>query len=326
MYLDQLFYFVNFVLEFVKKINCVFQCVDQIEVFENGEVFCDWFVLIVVDVEVGFGGQLNCFEIMKVFIEVGVVGVYFEDQVVAEKKCGYLGGKVLILISQYECNFVVVCLVVDVMGVLIIMVVCIDVELVILINFDIDECDYEFIDFDVGCILEGFFCLKKGMGVEYCIKCGLVYVKVVDLLWWEIFKLNLDEVCCFVEVIQKEFLGKMMVYNCLLFFNWEVNFDKVIIEIYQCELGVMGYKFQFVILVGFYSFNYGMFEFVCGYKDCGMGVYFEFQQVEFVFEVDGYIVMCYQCEVGMGYFDKVFLVIFGGKFLMIVMGVFMEIV
>lgn len=271
MYFDQSFYLVNSVLSVVCKINNVLQCVDQIQYFEGiGDV--DWFVLIVVDVEVGFGGYLNVFELMKVMIDVGVVGVYFEDQFFSVKKCGYMGGKVLVLMSEFVYKFVVVWFVVDVCDVLMIFIVCIDVNSVKFLLSDIDLCDYCFM---IGeCMYEGFYCIFGGFDVV--IDCGLVYVFYVDLLWCEMFEFDFDEVCCFVEVVYEQFLGKKLVYNCLLFFNWKCKFDDVMIVKFQCEFGVMGYKFQFVMLVGFYVLNFLMFDLVCGYSECYMLVYVEF--------------------------------------------------
>lgn len=280
-------------------------CVDQIQWLEGknlgDEGYVDFFVLIVVDVEVGFGGVFNVFELMKVMIEVGVLGVYFEDQFVLVKKCGYMGGKVFVLMCEVVVKLLVVCFVVDVMGMLIVLVVCIDVEVVDLIIFDVDDNDKLFL---IGeCMVEGFFCMK--LGFEQVILCGFVYVLYVDLIWCEIGKLDFEYVKKFVEVIYKQFLGKLLLYNCLLLFNWKKNFDDVMIVKFQKEFGVMGYKFQFIMLVGFYVLNYLMFNFVYGYVCMQMSVFVELQQVEFVVVDKGFMVVKYQCEVGMGYFDVV---------------------
>lgn len=313
MYPDQSLYPANSAPELAKKINRALQRADQIEVSENGKATRDWFAPIVADAEAGFGGQLNCFEIMKAFIEAGAAGVHFEDQVAAEKKCGHLGGKVLISTSHHERNLAAARLAADVMGVPTLTVARTDAESATLINSDVDERDHEFIDYDAGRTPEGFYRLKPGLGVEHCIKRGLAYAKVADLLWWETSKPNLDEAKRFAEAVQKEFPGKMMAYNCSPSFNWEANLDKATIETFQRELGAMGYKFQFVTLAGFHSLNHGMFELARGYKDRGMGAYSELQQLEFASEENGYTATRHQREVGTGYFDKVSLAISGGQ-------------
>ena len=313
MYPDQSLYPANSAPELAKKINRALQRADQIEVSENGKATRDWFAPIVADAEAGFGGQLNCFEIMKAFIEAGAAGVHFEDQVAAEKKCGHLGGKVLISTSHHERNLAAARLAADVMGVPTLTVARTDAESATLINSDVDERDHEFIDYDAGRTPEGFYRLKPGLGVEHCIKRGLAYAKVADLLWWETSKPNLDEAKRFAEAVQKEFPGKMMAYNCSPSFNWEANLDKATIETFQRELGAMGYKFQFVTLAGFHSLNHGMFERARGYKDRGMGAYSELQQLEFASEENGYTATRHQREVGTGYFDKVSLAISGGQ-------------
>ncbi|XBQ16108.1 MAG: isocitrate lyase [Oceanicaulis sp.] len=312
MYPDQSLYPANSAPELARKINRTLQRADQIEVAEKGEASRDWFAPIVADAEAGFGGTLNCFEIMKAFIEAGVAGVHFEDQVAAEKKCGHLGGKVLIPTSAHERNLNAARLAADVMGVPTLTVARTDAESATLINSDIDERDHEFIDFGAGRTAEGFYRLKKGMGVDHCIKRGLAYAKYADLLWWETSKPNLDEARRFAEAVQKEHPGKMMAYNCSPSFNWEANLDKATIEKFQKELGAMGYKFQFVTLAGFHQLNFGMFELARGYKDRGMGAYSELQQAEFAAEKDGYTATRHQREVGTGYFDLVNTTLSGG--------------
>jgi isocitrate lyase len=313
MYPDQSLYPANSAPDLARKINRALQRADQIEVSEDGKASRDWFAPIVADAEAGFGGTLNCFEIMKAFIEAGASGVHFEDQVAAEKKCGHLGGKVLIPTSQHERNLAAARLAADVLGVPTITIARTDAESANLINSDIDERDHEFIDFDAGRTPEGFFRLKAGMGVEHCIKRGLAYAKVADLLWWETSRPNLDEARRFAEAIQARYPGKMMAYNCSPSFNWEANLDRATIETYQRELGAMGYKFQFVTLAGFHSLNHGMFELAQGYRDRGMGAYSELQQAEFASEASGYTATRHQREVGTGYFDKVSLAISGGR-------------
>ncbi|MHA6289586.1 isocitrate lyase [Maricaulis sp. CAU 1757] len=313
MYPDQSLYPANAAPELARKINRALQRADQIEVSESGKATRDWFAPIVADAEAGFGGSLNCYEIMKAFIEAGAAGVHFEDQVAAEKKCGHLGGKVLIPTSQHERNLAAARLAADVMGVSTVTIARTDAESATLINSDIDERDHEFIDFDAGRTAEGFYRLKQGVGVDHCIKRGLAYAKIADLLWWETSKPNLDEARRFAEAIQAKYPGKMMAYNCSPSFNWEANLDRDTIAAYQRELGAMGYKFQFVTLAGFHSLNHGMFELARGYKDRGMAAYSELQQAEFASEANGYTATRHQREVGTGYFDKVNLALSGGK-------------
>ena len=312
MYPDQSLYPANSAPELCRKINRTLQRADQIEAAE-GKVSRDWFAPIVADAEAGFGGPLNCYEIMRAFIEAGASGVHFEDQVAAEKKCGHLGGKVLIPTKAHVRNLNAARLAADVMGVPTILVARTDAESATLINSDIDERDHEFIDYDAGRTSEGFYRLKSGMGVDHCIKRGLAYAKIADLLWWETSKPNLDEAKRFAEAIQKEFPGKMMAYNCSPSFNWEANLDKATIETYQHELGAMGYKFQFVTLAGFHQLNHGMFQLASGYRDRGMGAYSELQQAEFASEKDGYTATRHQREVGTGYFDLVNQTLSGGE-------------
>ncbi|MEM8985738.1 MAG: isocitrate lyase [Pseudomonadota bacterium] len=312
MYPDQSLYPANSAPELVRKINRTLQRADQIEHAE-GNVTKDWFAPIVADAEAGFGGPLNCFEIMKAFIEAGAAGVHFEDQVAAEKKCGHLGGKVLIPTQAHERNLNAARLAADVSGTGTLIVARTDAESATLINSDIDERDHEFIDFDAGRTSEGFYRLKQGMGVDHCIKRGLAYAKVADLLWWETSKPNLDEARRFAEAVHKEFPGKLLAYNCSPSFNWEANLDKATIETYQRELGAMGYKFQFVTLAGFHQLNFGMFQLAQGYRDRGMGAYSELQQAEFASEKDGYTATRHQREVGTGYFDLVNTTLSGGE-------------
>mgnify|MGYP006281341983 CR=1 FL=1 len=313
MYPDQSLYPANSAPELAKKINRTLQRADQIEVAEHGEATRDWFAPIVADAEAGFGGVLNCYEIMRAFIEAGVAGVHFEDQVAAEKKCGHLGGKVLIPTAHHERNLNAARLAADVMGVPTLTVARTDAESATLINSDIDERDHEFIDYDAGRTAEGFYRIKPGMGVDHCIKRGVAYGKYADLLWWETSKPNLDEAKRFAEAVQAKYPGKMMAYNCSPSFNWEANLDKDTIERFQKELGAMGYKFQFVTLAGFHQLNYGMFELARGYRDRGMGAYSELQQAEFAAETNGYTATRHQREVGTGYFDLVNTTLSGGS-------------
>jgi isocitrate lyase len=310
MYPDQSLYPANAAPELVRKINRTLQRADQIEHSEGG-VKRDWFAPIVADAEAGFGGPLNCFEIMKAFIEAGAAGVHFEDQLASEKKCGHLGGKVLIPTQAHIRNLNAARLAADTMGVPTIIVARTDAESAKLLTSDIDERDREFITGERT--PEGFFRLKDGTGVDHCIKRGLSYAPSCDLIWWETSHPDLADAKRFAEAIQKAHPGKMMAYNCSPSFNWEKNLDKDTIAKFQRELGAMGYKFQFVTLAGFHQLNFGMFELARGYKDRGMAAYSELQQAEFGSEKYGYTATRHQREVGTGYFDEVAQAIAGGE-------------
>ncbi|MBX3477880.1 MAG: isocitrate lyase [Brevundimonas sp.] len=311
MYSDQSLYPANAAPELCRRINRTLQRADQIEHAEGGAKR-DWFAPIVADAEAGFGGPLNSFEIMKAFIEAGAAGVHFEDQLASEKKCGHLGGKVLIPTQAHERNLIAARLAADVMGAPTITVARTDAESAQLITSDIDERDHPFIDRDSR-TPEGFFRLKPGSGLDHCIARGLAYAKHADLLWWETSHPDLDDARRFAEAIQKAHPGKLMAYNCSPSFNWEAKLDKETIARFQRELGAMGYKFQFVTLAGFHSLNNGMFELASGYRDRGMAAYSELQQREFANEADGYTATRHQREVGTGYFDAVATVISNGQ-------------
>lgn len=310
MYPDQSLYPANAGPELAKKINNALQRADQIE-FSEGNVTRDWFAPIVADAEAGFGGPLNCFEIMKAYIAAGVAGVHFEDQLASEKKCGHLGGKVLIPTQAHIRNLNAARMAADISGVSTVICARTDAESAKLITSDVDERDHEFLTGERT--PEGFFRLKDGTGVDHCIKRGIAFAEHADLLWWETSKPNLDDAKRFAEAIQKAHPGKMMAYNCSPSFNWEANLDKDTIAKYQRELGAMGYKFQFVTLAGFHQLNYGMFELARGYKDRGMAAYSELQQAEFAAEENGYTATRHQREVGTGYFDAVATAIGGGQ-------------
>ena len=315
MYPDQSLYPANAGPELCRKINRTLQRADQIEHSEGGaEGFPggrDWFVPIVADAEAGFGGPLNCFEIMKAYIEAGAAGVHFEDQLASEKKCGHLGGKVLIPTQAHIRNLDAARLAADVCGVPTILVARTDAESAKLITSDIDERDHEFLTGERT--REGFFRLKDGTGVDHCIKRGIAFAEHADLLWWETSNPNLDDARRFAEAAQKVHPGKMMAYNCSPSFNWEAKLDKDTIARFQRELGAMGYKFQFVTLAGFHQLNHGMFELARGYKDRGMAAYSELQQAEFASEAAGYTATRHQREVGTGYFDLVAQAVSGGQ-------------
>ena len=310
MYPDQSLYPANAGPELCKRINNALQRADQIEHSEGGSTR-DWFAPIVADAEAGFGGPLNCFEIMKAYIAAGAAGVHFEDQLASEKKCGHLGGKVLIPTQAHIRNLNAARLAADVCGVPTVICARTDAESAKLITSDIDERDHEFLTGERT--PEGFFRLKDGTGVDHCIKRGIAFAEHADLLWWETSVPNLDDAKRFAEAIQKAHPGKMMAYNCSPSFNWEAKLDKDTIARFQRELGAMGYKFQFVTLAGFHQLNYGMFELARGYKDRGMAAYSELQQAEFAAEVNGYTATRHQREVGTGYFDLVATAVGGGQ-------------
>jgi len=245
-------------------------------------------------------------------IEAGASGVHFEDQLASEKKCGHLGGKVLVPISQFVRTLNAARLGADVMGTSTLVVARTDAESAQLLTSDIDERDHPFID-RTNRTAEGFFRIKPNVGVDYCIARGLEYAPYADLLWWETSKPNLDDARRFAEAIHAKFPGKLLAYNCSPSFNWKANLDDATIARYQQELGAMGYKFQFITLAGFHSLNYSAFELARAYKERGMAGYCELQQAEFAAEKNGYTAVKHQREVGTGYFDAINLAISGGR-------------
>jgi isocitrate lyase len=311
MYPDQSLYPANSGPELCRRINRTFQRADQIEHAEGGAKR-DWFLPIVADAEAGFGGPLNTFEIMKAYIEAGAAGVHFEDQLASEKKCGHLGGKVLIPTAAHERNLIAARLAADVMGTSTLIMARTDAESAKLITSDVDERDRPFIEPDSR-TPEGFYRLKDGTGLDHCIARGLAYSELADLLWWETSHPDLEDARKFAEAIHKRHPGKLLAYNCSPSFNWRKKLDDATIARFQRELGAMGYKFQFVTLAGFHQLNYGMFELASGYRDRGMGAYSELQVREFAAESEGYTATRHQREVGTGYFDQVSVVITGGK-------------
>ncbi|MEI9850965.1 MAG: isocitrate lyase [Sphingomonas sp.] len=310
MYPDQSLYPANAGPELARRINATLQRADQIEHMEGGAQR-DWFAPIVADAEAGFGGPLNCFEIMKAYIAAGAAGVHYEDQLASEKKCGHLGGKVLIPTQAHIRNLDAARLAADVSGVPTLLIARTDAESARLITSDVDERDREFLTGERTS--EGFFRLKEGTGVDHCIKRGLAFAEHADLLWWETSRPNLADARRFAEAIRKAHPGKMLAYNCSPSFNWEANLDRDDIARFQRELGAMGYKFQFVTLAGFHSLNHGMFELARGYRDRGMAAYSELQQAEFASEAGGYTATRHQREVGTGYFDAVAQALAGGE-------------
>jgi isocitrate lyase len=310
MYPDQSLYPANSGPELAKKINKTLQRADQVEHLEGGAKR-DWFAPILADAEAGFGGPLNCFEIMKAYIEAGVAGVHFEDQLASEKKCGHLGGKVLIPTQAAIRNLDAARLAADVCGVPTILVARTDAESAKLITSDVDERDRPFITGERTA--EGFFRLKDGTGLDHCIARGLAFAPHADLLWFETSHPNIDEARTFAEGIHAEFPGKLLAYNCSPSFNWKAKLDEQTIANFQRELGAMGYEFQFVTLAGFHSLNHAMFELASDYRDRGMAAYSELQQAEFASEGAGYTATRHQREVGTGYFDAIASAVSGGQ-------------
>ena len=311
MYPDQSLYPANAGPELCRRINRTLKRADEVEHSEGGAKR-DWFLPIVADAEAGFGGPLNSYEIMKAYIEAGAAGVHFEDQLASEKKCGHLGGKVLIPTAAHERNLVAARLAADVMGVPTITVARTDAESARLITSDVDERDRPFIE-ENSRTPEGFYRLKEGTGLDHCISRGLAFAEIADLIWWETSHPDLADAKKFAEALQKKHPGKMMAYNCSPSFNWKAKLDEATIAKFQRELGAMGYKFQFVTLAGFHALNHGMFELALGYKDRGMAAYSELQQAEFASEAAGYTATRHQREVGTGYFDMVATTISSGK-------------
>ncbi|ATF10552.1 isocitrate lyase [Brevibacillus sp. HB1.2] len=308
MYPDQSLYPANSVPQVVKRINQALQRADQIDQSEGGTE-TNWFAPIVADAEAGFGGPLNVFELMKGMIEAGAAGVHFEDQLASEKKCGHMGGKVLIPTQAAVRNLISARFAADVMGVPTIIVARTDANGAFLITSDIDEQDKPFLTGERTA--EGFFRLRGGL--DAAIARGLAYAPYADLIWCETSEPNLEEARRFAEAIHAKYPGKLLAYNCSPSFNWKKKLDEQTIARFQEEIGEMGYKFQFVTLAGFHSLNYGMFELARGYRDRGMAAYSELQQAEFASEVHGYTATRHQREVGTGYFDEVAQVISGGK-------------
>ncbi|MDN5710317.1 MAG: isocitrate lyase [Planococcus sp. (in: firmicutes)] len=307
MYPDQSLYPVNSVPDVVRKINRALQRADQIDSVENTEGF-DWFAPIVADAEAGFGGPLNVYELMKSMIEAGAAGVHFEDQLASEKKCGHLGGKVLLPTQNAVKNLVSARLAADVMGVPTLIIARTDADAADLITSDIDERDHQFITGERT--PEGFY--RTNPGIDQAIARGLAYAPYADLIWCETSHPNLEEAQQFADAIHAQFPGKMLAYNCSPSFNWAAKLDEETIAKYQVELGKMGYKFQFVTLAGFHALNHSMFELAYDYKDNGMAAYSKLQQAEFASESKGYTATRHQREVGTSYFDEISQIVSGG--------------
>jgi isocitrate lyase len=301
MYPDQSLYPADSVPGVVRRINNALRRADQIQHLEGRQEH-DYFLPIVADAEAGFGGPLNAFELMKGMIEAGAAGVHFEDQLASEKKCGHMGGKVLVPTMQFVRTLTAVRLAADVMDVPTVLVARTDANSAQLITSDVDPRDRRFITGERT--PEGFYRLAGGLDVA--IDRGLSYAPYADLLWCETSTPDLAEARRFAEAIHAEFPGKLLAYNCSPSFNWSKKLDQVTIARFQRELGAMGYKFQFITLAGFHALNLSMFELACGYRDSGMTAYAALQEREFAREADaGYRATKHQRFVGTGYFDEV---------------------
>jgi len=308
MYPDQSLYPANSVPAVVKRINQALQRTDQVESVE-GNITRDWMVPIVADAEAGFGGHLNAYELMKSMIEAGAAGVHFEDQLSSEKKCGHLGGKVLIPTSQFINTLKAARLAADVMGTSTILIARTDANSAKLMTSDIDTYDHKFMT--GGRTPEGFYNITGGL--DMAISRGLAYAPYADMIWCETSKPDIDEARKFADAIHDKFPGKLLAYNCSPSFNWSKNLDNDTIAKFQRELSRMGYKFQFVTLAGFHSLNYSMFSLARRYSKEGMTGYVALQNSEFEAESDGYTATKHQREVGTGYFDAVKEVLTSGE-------------
>jgi len=305
MYPDQSLYPINSVPSVVKKINNALTRCDQIQWMEGknpgDEGYTDYFAPIVADAEAGFGGVLNAFELMKSMIEAGASGVHFEDQLAAVKKCGHMGGKVLVPSREAVAKLVAARLAADVMGVPTVLLARTDAEAADLVTSDVDENDKPFITGERT--VEGFFRTRNG--IDQAISRGLAYAPYADLIWCETGTPDLAFARQFAEAIHKQFPGKMLSYNCSPSFNWKRNLDASTIAKFQRELGAMGYKFQFITLAGFHSLNYSMFNLAYGYARDNMTAFVELQEAEFAAAERGFTAVKHQREVGTGYFDAV---------------------
>ncbi|MDC3413447.1 isocitrate lyase [Aquibacillus sp. 3ASR75-286] len=307
MYPDQSLYPANSVPHVVKRINQALQRADQIQHLD-GKDEIDYFLPIVADAEAGFGGQLNVFELMKAMIEAGASAVHFEDQLSSEKKCGHLGGKVLLPTQTAVRNLISARLAADTMGVPTVLIARTDADAADLITSNIDPRDKEFITGETTD--EGFYRTKSG--IDQAIARGLSYAPYADLIWCETSEPNLEQAKMFATAIHEQFPGKLLAYNCSPSFNWKKKLDEQTIKTFQQQIADLGYKFQFVTLAGFHALNYSMFDLANGYKKRGMEAYSEMQQKEFAAESDGYTATRHQREVGTGYFDEVAQVVSGG--------------
>jgi len=300
MYPDQSLYPVNSVPSVVKRINNAFTRADQIQ-WSEGKNEIDYFAPIVADAEAGFGGVLNAFELMKAMIEAGAAGVHFEDQLASVKKCGHMGGKVLVPTREANAKLTAARLAADVMGVPTLVIARTDAEAADLVTSDVDDIDKPFLTGERT--VEGFYRTRPGL--DQAVSRGLAYSEYADMVWCETGKPDLAYAKAFAEAIHKKFPGKLLAYNCSPSFNWKKNLDDATIAKFQRELGAMGYKFQFITLAGFHSLNYSMFNLAHGYARNSMTAFVELQEAEFAAAEKGFTAVKHQREVGTGYFDAV---------------------
>jgi len=308
MYPDQSLYPADSVPAVVRKINNSLLRADQLNHAE-GDDSVDWMAPIVADAEAGFGGVLNAHELMKAMIDAGAAGVHFEDQLASAKKCGHMGGKVLVPTSEAVAKLSAARLAADIMGTPTILVARTDAMAAALLTSDVDEYDHEFITGERT--VEGFY--ETRAGIDQAISRGLAYAPYADLLWCETGKPDLEQARKFADAIHAKFPGKLLAYNCSPSFNWKQNLDDETIARFQNELGAMGYKFQFITLAGFHALNHSMYELARGYKARQMSAYVELQEAEFAAEAKGYTATKHQREVGTGYFDAITQTLSQGK-------------
>ncbi|GAA0522237.1 isocitrate lyase [Pigmentiphaga sp. GD03639] len=313
MYPDQSLYPANSVPSVVRRINNALQRCDQVQWMEGGRPgtpdYIDYFAPIVADAEAGFGGVLNAFELMKAMIDAGASGVHFEDQLASVKKCGHMGGKVLVPTREAVSKLIAARLAADTLGVPTLLLARTDADAADLITSDVDENDRPFITGERT--VEGFF--RTRAGIDQAISRGLAYAAYADLIWCETSTPNLDYARRFAEAIHSRYPGKLLAYNCSPSFNWKKNLDDATIARFQRELGAMGYKFQFITLAGFHALNYGMFDLAYGYAREQMTAFVALQQKEFAAAERGFTAVKHQREVGTGYFDAVTQAVEGGR-------------
>ena len=312
MYPDQSLYAVSSVPTVVRRINNALLRADQIQTLEGKggkENEIDWLAPIVADAESGFGGVLNAFELMRSMIEAGAAGVHYEDQLASVKKCGHMGGKVLVPTQEAVQKLIAARLAADIMGVPTVLLARTDAEAADIVTTDVDENDRPFLTGERTS--EGFYRTRKGF--DQALSRGLAYAEYADMVWCETGTPDLVFARKFAEGIQKKYPGKMLAYNCSPSFNWKRNLDDATIAKFQRELGAMGYKFQFITLAGFHSLNYSMFELAHGYARSGISAFVELQQKEFAAAEQGFTAVKHQREVGTGYFDEITQVVTAGK-------------
>jgi len=313
MYPDQSLYPANSVPQVVRRINNTLQRADQIQWSEGrnpgDEGYLDFFAPIVADAEAGFGGVLNAYELMKAMIEAGASGVHFEDQLASVKKCGHMGGKVLVPTREAVSKLIAARLAADVLDVPTLLLARTDADAADLVTSDVDENDQPFLTGERT--VEGFH--RTRAGIEQAISRGLAYAPYADLIWCETATPNLEYARQFADAIHRQFPGKLLAYNCSPSFNWKKNLDDATIAKFQRELGAMGYKYQFITLAGFHALNYGMFDLAHGYARRQMSAFVELQQKEFDAAERGFTAVKHQREVGTGYFDVVTQTIEGGR-------------